>query len=98
MAIVRRSFRLSAVVPATESRCTGLSCLLFSSWNGSSILHDRCLLVKSERSLVTVAQLAEHRVVVPKVAGSSPVGHPYKNPAKTGKTKSPWLIVRGLLT
>ena len=23
-----------------------------------------------------VAQLAEHRVVVPKVAGSSPVGHP----------------------
>jgi len=35
------------------------------------------LLVESrDHLLVTVAQLAEHRVVVPKVAGSSPVGHP----------------------
>jgi hypothetical protein len=41
-----------------------------------SVLHARCLLVESKRRLVTVAQLAEHRVVVPKVAGSSPVGHP----------------------
>ena len=33
--------------------------------------------VPSERRcLMTVAQLAEHRVVVPKVAGSSPAGHP----------------------
>jgi hypothetical protein len=39
-------------------------------------LHARCLLVEFQGRLVTVAQLAEHRVVVPKVAGSSPVGHP----------------------
>jgi hypothetical protein len=26
--------------------------------------------------LVAVAQLVEHRIVAPKVAGSSPVGHP----------------------
>ena len=39
-------------------------------------LHARCLLVEFQNRLVTVAQLAEHRVVVPKVAGSSPVGHP----------------------
>jgi hypothetical protein len=26
--------------------------------------------------VVAVAQLAEHRIVAPKVAGSSPVGHP----------------------
>ena len=41
-----------------------------------SVLHAQRLLVESKRRLVTVAQLAEHRVVVPKVAGSSPVGHP----------------------
>ena len=39
-------------------------------------MHALCLLVEFQGRLVTVAQLAEHRVVVPKVAGSSPVGHP----------------------
>ena len=43
-----------------------------------NVLHARRLLVESKRRLVTVAQLAEHRVVVPKVAGSSPVGHPMR--------------------
>ena len=54
-----------------------------------SVLHARRLLVESKRRLVTVAQLAEHRVVVPKVAGSSPVGHPHKNPAKRRKAEGP---------
>ena len=49
------------------------------------------LLVESRNHLlVTVAQLAEHRVVVPKVAGSSPVGHPSKVPAKHRKIKDLW--------
>ena len=52
-------------------------------------LHARCLLVEFQNRLVTVAQLAEHRVVVPKVAGSSPVGHPDKIPAKRRKAKVP---------
>ena len=33
-------------------------------------------LVESRACLVAVAQLVEHRIVAPKVAGSSPVGHP----------------------
>jgi hypothetical protein len=33
-------------------------------------------LIESCVRLVAVAQLAEHRIVAPKVAGSSPVGHP----------------------
>ncbi len=33
-------------------------------------------LVESCVRLVAVAQLAEHRIVAPKVAGSIPVGHP----------------------
>ena len=48
-----------------------------------SVLHARCLLVEFQNRLVTVAQLAEHRVVVPKVAGSSPVGHPSELSCKT---------------
>src|SRR5215208_4595073 len=47
---------------------------LFQAWPG--VLQGQCLLVESKCRMVTVAQLAEHRVVVPKVAGSSPVGHP----------------------
>jgi hypothetical protein len=35
--------------------------------------------------LVAVAQLVEHRIVAPKVAGSSPVGHPFKAPANNKK-------------
>jgi hypothetical protein len=37
---------------------------------------------------VAVAQLVEHRIVAPKVAGSSPVGHPHKTAAKTGKARA----------
>ncbi len=49
------------------------------------------LLIESRNHLlVTVAQLAEHRVVVPKVAGSSPVGHPSKTPAKHRTMKGIW--------
>jgi hypothetical protein len=33
-------------------------------------------LVESSLRVVAVAQSAEHRIVAPKVAGSSPVGHP----------------------
>jgi hypothetical protein len=42
---------------------------------------------------VIVAQLAEHRVVVPKVAGSSPVGHPgfcRRNADKGPSPSRPW--------
>jgi hypothetical protein len=63
-------------VLATGGKGTGPSCLRLRSCNSLSVLHDWCMLVESKHSLVTVAQLAEHRVVVPKVAGSSPVGHP----------------------
>jgi hypothetical protein len=35
-------------------------------------------LIESCVRLVAVAQLAEHRIVAPKVAGSSPVGHPLR--------------------
>ena len=55
----------------------------------SNVLQARCLLVESRGRLVTVAQLAEHRVVVPKVAGSSPVGHPGEVAAKYEKTEPP---------
>jgi hypothetical protein len=34
-------------------------------------------LVESSLRVVAVAQLVEHRIVAPKVAGSSPVGHPF---------------------
>jgi hypothetical protein len=43
--------------------------------------------------LVAVAQLAEHRIVAPKVAGSSPVGHPLIC-RKNVKPRFPtWLLV-----
>lgn len=32
----------------------------------------------STGSMVAIAQLVEHRIVIPVVAGSSPVGHPIK--------------------
>ena len=32
--------------------------------------------VKNERDMVVIAQLAEHRIVVPSVVGSSPTLHP----------------------
>jgi hypothetical protein len=59
-----------------------------SASHGTELLHAGCWLVELHYRLVIVAQLAEHRVVVPKVAGSSPVGHPAKFPAKHGKTES----------
>jgi hypothetical protein len=31
--------------------------------------------------VVALAQLAEHRIVAPKVAGSKPAGHPTHSPA-----------------
>ena len=47
--------------------------------------------IKAKRSgfdfddLVGLAQLAEHRIVVPGVVGSSPISHPTKNePGKAG--------------
>ena len=61
-------------------------------------MHARCLLVEFQGRLVTVAQLAEHRVVVPKVAGSSPVGHPGEVPAKHEKTETPQPSAGGFLT
>ena len=50
-----------------------------------SFLHAWRLLVEFRDCLVTVAQLAEHRVVVPKVAGSSPVGLPASGSPQDGK-------------
>lgn len=40
--------------------------------------------------MVVVAQLAEHRVVVPKVVGSSPIYHPYfyDNVGREGNSKN----------
>ena len=37
--------------------------------------------------MVTVAQLAEQRIVVPRVAGSSPVSHPYNKEKIMAKQK-----------
>ena len=37
--------------------------------------------------MVIVAQLAEHWIVVPRVAGSSPVNHPYKRRVIMAKQK-----------
>ncbi len=45
-------------------------------------------LIESCVRLVAVAQLAEHRIVAPKVAGSSPVGHPWLFPANARKKTS----------
>ncbi len=45
-------------------------------------------LIESCVRLVAVAQLAEHRIVAPKVAGSSPVGHPHEVPANARKRRS----------
>ena len=38
--------------------------------------------------MVVVAQLVEHRVVVPGVAGSNPVGHPTELPGQKAGPKS----------
>jgi hypothetical protein len=50
---------------------------------------------------VIVAQLAEHRVVVPKVAGSSPVGHPFEEPREgrqENENAEPPPLYRGPIT
>ena len=47
--------------------------------------------------MVGLAQLVEHRIVVPGVVGSSPISHPTKNePGKAGlihKSLSYWDVV-----
>jgi hypothetical protein len=40
--------------------------------------------------MVGVAQLAEHRVVVPGVVGSSPITHPERQGARTGALRTHW--------
>lgn len=40
-----------------------------------------CIVIYIELTMVVVAQLVEPRVVVPVVAGSSPVYHPFIKPA-----------------
>jgi hypothetical protein len=45
--------------------------------------------------VVAVAQLVEHRIVAPKVAGSSPVGHPLR--FRIGKPNTlKWEVCRRL--
>ena len=38
--------------------------------------------------MVAVAQLVEHRIVIPSVAGSTPVGHPNFLPKKIADNKN----------
>ena len=76
---------------ASSWSCHGL-------WGSFGVLQRLGGLVESNSCLVIVAQLAEHRVVVPKVAGSSPVGHPRKSPVKRGEAEGPWFTTRGLST
>src|ERR671914_3151731 len=44
--------------------------------------------------VVAVAQLVEHRIVAPKVAGSSPVGHPFicRQNVRAGSYTGPLLL------
>lgn len=46
------------------------------------------MFVDSLVNMVAVAQLVEHRIVIPVVAGSIPVGHPKFLPKEFGKNKN----------
>ncbi len=78
------------------------------STSGRATEHDSCagppaaagtLLVAagSCRRMVGVAQLVEHRVVVPVVAGSSPVTHPMQTPSRRRPGRSCRARVRALV-
>lgn len=56
--------------------CSGYSLMLASKTVGINLIFVGIESYYPEKYMVTIAQLAERRIVVPNVVGSSPTGHP----------------------
>lgn len=70
----------------------GLNKCLFKTYKSSYFYKEITVYLPTQRQMEVVAQLVEHRIVVPNVAGSSPVFLPKVEPF-SAKTEDGFFVV-----